>query len=84
MTERERVLTLLAGGRPDVVLRAFFDDLESRDDRLGRVVFTPTQVKALCKCGHAFVIEIAPGRSLDVACDALEKNPFVAVGPRER
>ncbi len=30
------VVVRLAGGRPDVGLRAFFDDLESRDERLGR------------------------------------------------
>ena len=55
-----------------------------RDDRLSRVAFTRTQMRALCQCGHAFVAKIAPGRSLDVACDVIERNPLVAIGPRER
>lgn len=54
-----------------------------RDDRLSRVVFTATQMRATCQCGHAFVVEIALGQSLDIACDVLEKNPLVAVGQRE-
>ncbi len=53
-----------------------------RDDRLERVTFTRTRMWAQCRCGHVFVVEIALGDSLDVACDVLERNPFVAVGPR--
>lgn len=55
-----------------------------QDDRLENVVFTRTQMQARCRCGHTFAVEIAPGASLNVACDVIERNPFVAVGPRER
>lgn len=54
-----------------------------RDDRLERVIFTRTQMQARCRCGHAFSVEIAPGESLSVACDVIERNPLVSIGARE-
>jgi len=54
------------------------------DDRLTRVQFTRTRMRAVCRCGHPFSVALAPGDSLNVACDVLERNPFVAIGPRER
>jgi ATP-dependent DNA helicase RecG len=41
------VVVRLAGGRPDVGLRAFFDDLESRDGRLGRDVAAVIAIREL-------------------------------------
>ena len=55
-----------------------------RDDRLDRVIFTRTQMRAFCQCGHVYVVEIAPDRSLDFQCSVLEANPLVRIGPRER
>ena len=49
-----------------------------------RVTFTRTQMRPSAECGHVFTLQIAPGHSLNVACDVLERNPFVAIGPRER
>lgn len=43
------VVVRLAGGRPDVGLRAFFDDLESRDDRLGRDAAAVIAVRELLR-----------------------------------
>jgi ribosomal protein S14 len=54
-----------------------------RDDRLTRVMFSRTEMRALCECGHVYAVEIAPGESLNVACDVLERNPLVAIGKRE-
>jgi hypothetical protein len=54
-----------------------------RDDRLKWVTFTRTQMRAACRCGHTFVVEITLGDSLNVACDVLERNPFVALGGRK-
>jgi hypothetical protein len=49
-----------------------------------RVVFTRTELRAFCQCGHTFTVEIAAGDSLNVACDVIERNPLVAIGPRRR
>ncbi len=43
------VVVRLAGGRPDVGLRAFFDELESRDDRLGRDAAAVIAVRELLR-----------------------------------
>ncbi len=43
------VVVRLAGGRPDVGLRAFFDEMESRDERLGRDAAAVIAVRELLR-----------------------------------
>ncbi len=43
------IVVRLAGGRPDVGLRAFFDEMESRDERLGRDAAAVIAVRELLR-----------------------------------
>ncbi len=65
------VVVRLAGGRPDVGLRAFFDKLESRDERLGRDAAAVIAVRELLRSTPLRPEELAVAAQRTVG-DALE------------
>lgn len=65
------VVVRLAGGRPDVGLRVFFDELESRDERLGRDAAAVIAVRELLRSTPLRPEELAVAAQRTVG-DALE------------
>jgi ATP-dependent DNA helicase RecG len=66
------VVVRLAGGRPDVGLRAFFDDLESRDERLGRDAAAVMAIRELLRStplrpeGLAVAVQRTVGEAMEI------------------